>query len=131
MIDVWKEFLDIVREEAGSRIVETWFKAIVFDRWDAAHKTVHLIAPNSFVYNWVRKHYINMMQLHLGRLLHEGSPRIELTVQGGEKRVGGAVREHVARIVPASIASVGKGLVRAGPKKMGAFNQNYLFDNFM
>ena len=131
MIDVWKEFLDIVREEAGSRIVETWFKAIVFDRWDASQKTVHLVAPNSFVYNWVRKHYMNMMQLHLGRLLHEETPRIVLTVQGVEKKVVGAVKEHVARVIPASIASVGKSLVRAGPKKLGSFNQNYLFDNFI
>lgn len=74
MIDVWKEFLNIVREEVGSRIVETWFKAIVFDRYDAAQKTVYLIAPNSFVYNWVLKHYMNMIQLHLGRLLHEEAP---------------------------------------------------------
>ena len=131
MIDVWKEFLDIVREEAGSRIVETWFKAIVFDRWDAAQKTVYLIAPNSFVYNWVLKHYMNMMQLHLGRLLHEEAPRIELTVQGAEKKIVGAVKGYVARVIPASIASVGKSLVRAGPKKLGSFNQNYLFDNFI
>jgi chromosomal replication initiator protein len=130
MIDVWKEFLDIAREESGSRIVETWFKAIVFDRWDASKKTVYLIAPNSFVYNWVRKHYISMMQLHLGRLLHEETPRIELIVQGTKPKSVGVVQDQVARIVPASIASVGKNLVRAGPK-LGLFNQNYLFDNFI
>ncbi len=131
MIDVWKEFLDIVREEVGSRIVETWFKAIVFDRWDSMQRVVHLIAPNSFVYNWVQKHYISMMQLHLGRLLHVETPRIELVIQGAEKSVRGAVKEIPAQVIPASILPVGKGLVRTDRKKLGSLNQNYLFDTFI
>ena len=28
MNDIWQEFLKIVREEVGSRVVETWFKAV-------------------------------------------------------------------------------------------------------
>ncbi len=131
MIDVWKEFLDIVREEAGSRIVETWFKVIVFDRWDAVQKVIYLITPNSFVYNWVQKHYMSMMQLHLGRLLHVEMPRIEFVIQGVEKKVTGAVKEKAVNVIPASILSSGKGLIRAGHKKLVAFNQNYLFDNFI
>lgn len=131
MMDIWKEFLDIVREQAGSRIVETWFKAIRFDRWDASQKTVYLTAPNSFVYTWVRKHYMDMMQLHLGRLLHEDRPQIDFSIQGAEQKVGGAVKEQIVRVVPASIASVGKDLVRAGSKISGSFNEHYLFDNFI
>lgn len=129
MIDVWKEFLDIVREEAGSRIVDTWFKAIVFDRWDITHKTVYLIAPNSFVYTWVRKHYMSMMQHHLGRLLHEEMPRIELAIQGDQKKAVVSIMSDPQRIIPASLATMDKGLVRAGSKP--SFNQNYLFDNFI
>ncbi len=131
MIDVWKEFLDIVREEAGSRIVETWFKAIVFDRWDAMEKAIYLIAPNSFVCNWVKKHYMSMMQLHLGRLLHVETPRISFVIQGGKEGLKGATKEHMLNVVPASVISSGRGLVRVARKKVGSFNQNYLFDNFI
>jgi len=68
---IWPEFLAIVREEVGSRVVETWFKAILFYRWDAPQKTVYLRAPNTFVKEWVTSHYQKLFETHLGRLLNE------------------------------------------------------------
>ena len=38
--DIWLEFLKIAKEEAGSRVVETWFKAVSLQRWDPAEKIV-------------------------------------------------------------------------------------------
>lgn len=67
---IWEEFLKIVREEAGSRVVETWLKAVIIVRWDSINRTIYVQAPNSFVKEWVRTHYINLFNLHLGRLLN-------------------------------------------------------------
>jgi chromosomal replication initiator protein len=76
MCDIWQQFLTIARDEVGSRVVETWFKAISFVRFDAAVTTVYLEAPNVFVRDWVQKHYQALFQTHLGRLLHVATLRV-------------------------------------------------------
>lgn len=68
---IWPEFLNIVREEVGSRVIETWFKAVIFCGWDASTKTAYLKAPNPFVKDWLTTHYTPLFERHLGRLLHE------------------------------------------------------------
>jgi len=73
---IWPEFLNIVREEVGSRVVETWFKAIVFSRWDQISKTAYLQVPNSFVKDWLLQNYLSLFENHLSRLLYEHPIRI-------------------------------------------------------
>lgn len=68
--DIWDEFLKIAREEAGSRVVETWFKAVTLQRWDSLGKTVYLQTPNQFVRDWIKSHYTALIEVHLKRLLH-------------------------------------------------------------
>ncbi|GMU19548.1 MAG: hypothetical protein AMXMBFR12_07400 [Candidatus Babeliales bacterium] len=74
--DIWVEFLKIVKEEAGSRVVETWFKAVCLHRWDPHEKIVHLQAPNAFVQDWIKSNYISLIELHLKRLLSVDQLRI-------------------------------------------------------
>lgn len=69
--DIWQDFLKIVNEEVGSRVVETWFKAVTFSQWDTYGKMVYLKAPNNFVKEWITSNYYSLLQLHLGRLLNE------------------------------------------------------------
>ena len=76
IIGIWEEFLKIVKEEVGSRVVETWFKAVCLAQWDEMQKTVYLQVPNGFVRDWIKTNYIGLIQLHLGRLLHVESPRV-------------------------------------------------------
>ncbi len=138
MHTIWNEFLTIIREEAGSRVVETWFKAIVFERWDAIEKVVYLVAPNSFVRNWVQKHYLSMMQIHLGRLLHAEKPRIEFISQPNEKKPEVAPESDTknVQIIPASVVHSEKKqtsgqLIKIDSKKIGNLNSNYSFDSFI
>jgi chromosomal replication initiator protein len=74
--DIWVEFLKIVKEEAGSRVVETWFKAVCLHRWDPHEKVVHLQAPNAFVQDWIKSNYLSLIELHLKRLLSVDQLRI-------------------------------------------------------
>ncbi len=134
---IWNEFLTIIREEAGSRVVETWFKAIVFERWDAIEGVVYLVAPNSFVRNWVKKHYLTLMQLHLGRLLHAENPRIEFLSQKASeaKSVSTESSPKGVQVVPASVIPNGKprssSLIKVDSKKIGNINSSYSFDTFV
>ncbi len=93
---IWKEFLAIAREEAGSPVVETWFKAVVCLLWDTHKKIVYLKAPNQFVKDWIIKNYSGLLQTHLSRLLGEQS----LTVQFVEDVPQPA---EEPRIIPASV----------------------------
>lgn len=70
LIGIWEDFLKIVKEEAGSRVVETWLKAVSLYQWDANSRVVYLVAPNSFVKDWVQTHYMQLLETHLGRLLN-------------------------------------------------------------
>ncbi len=136
MQEIWKEFLAIIREEAGSRVVETWFKAIVLDRWDATERIVYLVAPNSFVRNWVKKHYLSLMMMHLGRLLHVENPRIEFvspgvaTTKAPPQSIEPSSNKSVT-IIPASVVRSKNALMHNYPKKARSINSTYSFDNFV
>ncbi len=67
---LWQEFLKIIREEVGSRVVETWFKAIKCSHWDSLNKVVYLQAPNQFVKEWVLNNYEALCRKNLARLLN-------------------------------------------------------------
>ena len=79
MLPIWEDFLHISKEEAGSQVVETWFKAVTLQEWDAATNSITLKAPNQFVSTWVQEHYSDLMSKHLARLLHTQSLRIVFT----------------------------------------------------
>ncbi len=92
---VWEEFLKIVKEEAGSQVVETWFKAVTFKYWDAGTGQVILEAPNQFVCKWVQEHYLTLLNTHLSRLLHRNTVSIKITNRS---------QSDQKTIIPASVA---------------------------
>lgn len=67
---IWEEFLNIIKEEAGVQVVETWFKAVTLKRWDASAKHAYLHMPNKFVSRWVQENYTGLIKTHLKRLFH-------------------------------------------------------------
>lgn len=73
---IWEDFLKIVHDELGSRVVETWFKAVSVTKWDALEKVIYLQTPNAFVCNWLEKNYRSVFQIHLARLLNVPDPKI-------------------------------------------------------
>jgi chromosomal replication initiator protein len=78
--NIWNQFLHIIAQEAGSRVVETWFKAVSLHSWDQKTKTIVIQAPNTFVKSWVQTHYVGLLQYHLSRLLHTENPLIVFDV---------------------------------------------------
>ncbi len=91
----WEEFLKIVREEAGNQVVETWFKAVTFERFEPASATVHLAMPNQFVQSWIRDNYHELLKRHLTRLLNVQDIQLKF-------RCIGQATQHIATVIPAS-----------------------------
>ena len=65
--------LKIAKEEAGSQVVETWFKAVCLEEINLAKHEVTLQMPNNFVSNWIQEHYHTLLITHLKRLLNISS----------------------------------------------------------
>jgi chromosomal replication initiation ATPase DnaA len=92
---IWDEFLKLIKQEAGSQIVETWFKAVSIQDWNTATGAITLKAPNQFVSKWIQEHYIELLKKHLSRLLHMNEIRIIFICSNQET-------EQIRNIIPAS-----------------------------
>lgn len=76
---IWQDFLDIVRQEVGSRVVETWLKAVTLEQWDEQSNTAYVQAPNSFIKDWISSNYLPLFHEHLARLFAVKSMHIVFT----------------------------------------------------
>lgn len=133
---IWEEFLLIAREEAGSRVVETWFKAVSLQRWDAITNVVYLQAPNQFVKDWVKNNYIPLLQVNLGRLLHVEMPKIifvDALEEVKQEAVAPTQPSPSTTFLPAKVAEPTRtGIMRVpSSKNQSHINSNYVFSNFV
>jgi chromosomal replication initiator protein len=146
---IWEDFLKIVREELGSRVVETWFKAVSMTKWDAIEKVVYLQTPNAFVCNWLEKNYRPIFQTHLGRLLNVADPKV-VFINISQKKTDNVVVANVLTQVtvnePKMISQVKTyrpaHIIPLNPKsndligqqlseRYGHINKKYVFETFV
>ena len=130
--DVWQNFLSIIREEAGSRVVETWLKAVKLHKWDADQKTIVVEAPNKFVKDWIQAKYTTLFQVHLARLLHVDT--IKITFYSSSE-----MADSSTSLVPLTFplqnkkipGKVKNALAHKTTKNYGRLNPLYQFENFV
>lgn len=132
MVDtIWPEFLKIIREEVGSRTVETWFKAVTLKSWSIDQKEVYLEVPNGFVKDWISTHYLVLCQTHLGRLLNIEMPKVTITDARNFQSENNLVKVATP-MAPASFEKSKFALVKAPvAQRSGYTNVGYTFDNFI
>ncbi|HZW61327.1 MAG TPA: chromosomal replication initiator protein DnaA [Candidatus Babeliales bacterium] len=132
---IWEQFLTIVKEEHGSRVVETWFKAVSLAKWDSLQKIVYLKVPNVFVKEWLARNYSVMIQVHLGRLLNVDGPTITFVdsdiVPAQEQSIQAQNSDNT--LIPAVTTPISKELVEHSvfDRSRGHFNRTYSFDTFV
>ena len=145
---IWEDFLKIVREELGSRVVETWFKAVSMTKWDAMEKVIYLQTPNAFVCNWLEKNYKPIFQTHLGRLLNVADPKVVFLTTSQKKDDTSAILDeltyvslndtkisHIKTYRPAHIIPFGSKknelVGQHVSERYGHINKKYLFESFV
>lgn len=137
---IWNEFLKIVREEAGSQVVETWFKAVHLKHWNKLSQTAVLQMPNQFVTRWVKDHYLPLLKTHLARLLHVSDLAIEFDSNKVDATPAAPIIPAMAVPVRTSFQPVSHGaLVRAQDVtdslqarcRASKINDFYTFDTFI
>jgi len=135
MIDeIWQQFLSIAREEVGSRVIETWFKAISIQKWDPVRNTVTIFAPNDFISAWVQEHYKTLLEVHLLRLFHVDHLTLMFTTVTEGKNYVPMVSD--AKIIPAHVLQKTKNSITTHKNDHKtrfsiAINPNYVFENFV
>ncbi len=136
---IWNEFLKIVREEAGSQVVETWFKAVHLKHWNRNLQTAVLQMPNQFVTRWVKDHYLPLLKTHLARLLHVTDLTIEFDSNKADAIVAAPIIPAVSVPVRQAAQPSGRALVRMDDAsdslqmrcKASKINDFYTFDTFI
>ncbi len=138
LVELWQDFLKIVREEAGSRVVETWLKAVSLNQWDPETSTVYVEAPNVFVKEWIQSKYTALFQLHIGRLLNVETPKIIFLSKADIKFSSppSSLTAPVYEIIPAKKSFVAEQkkqhfIEKKTPVMQGKLNPTYRFDTFV
>lgn len=135
---IWQDFLKIAEAQLGIRAVETWIKAVSFYRYDAAMQKVYLKAPNSFVKDWVQRHYNDLFEVHLKRLLQIDAIVIHFFV--GDETASSTVVNADVEVVPTTSALASKKVrsTQYAPAKkiethqmINRLNDAYTFDSFV
>lgn len=127
--DVWSEFLILAKDEVGSRIVETWFRAVTFNTWDAYQKIVYLQAPNQFIKGWIQSHYMSLLETNLKRLLSVDN--LKIVFVDNQQRADADLPKVVAPtpMVPVQQESPSTGVALAKKETTGI--RTYTFDTFV
>lgn len=128
--DIWNQFLVIAKEEAGSRVVETWLKAVHIANWNSEEKILTIEAPNKFVKEWIQTKYSQLFQVHLRRLLHIDDFKLVFaySVEHASSSKDSPVIYTGAKSIPTRIKQV---LAAKTAKVYGRLNPQYTFDTFV
>lgn len=133
LTDVWQNFLSIVRQEAGSRVVETWLKAVKIAHWSPEEKTIIIEAPNTFVKEWIASKYLTLFQVHLARLLHVDTLKVSFissTEAASDKNKKSSILAFPLskKGIPGKIKNA---LAHKTRKNYGHLNPQYTFETFV
>jgi chromosomal replication initiator protein len=135
---IWQDFLKIIREEVGSRVVETWIKAVTFSHYDVMKRELYVVAPNVFVKNWVEIHYKELFHKHLKRLFGVEQMAIFFTVHAAGSSVVLQEQSQSSKILPAIQEPVRKKRNELVKKSVNSanvcptkLNPAYMFDTFV
>ncbi len=128
---IWQDFLTIIREEMGSRVVETWLKAVSLCQWDQDKNTIYVQAPNVFVKDWIQTKYADVFRTHLSRLFNAEVDIKVVFLSPLEQKdlIAPAVLSTGKHAPSARITS--NGLMAASIKQMTRLNPEYTFDTFV
>lgn len=127
---VWQEFLNIVRQEVGSRVVETWLKAVSIYEWDDSKKIVYIQSPNKFIKDWISKNYAKIFHDNLKRLFNVDEIEVRfLDIYSDEsKDIKSKPPLPTSLIMPKSRSKVN---ILPARRVSGQLNDYYTFENFI
>jgi len=129
-VGLWKSCLSKLEEELSSQQFSTWILPLqVVEEGDR----IELFAPNSFVLDWVKNHYLEKVQAHLDALA-SGKGSIDLRLSIGSRPT--PQKKPVASAAPARQTGPRNGVygggATSGSSDFGTnLNSDFTFDSFV
>jgi chromosomal replication initiator protein len=96
-IDIWQHCLDRLGSEITNQQFNTWIRPL---HCVQEHQRLRLMAPNAFVLDWVKKHYLEQLNDYVADLGLEGEMAFSLEIGSAPRTVG--VRDDLQAASPAS-----------------------------
>ncbi|BAN67997.1 chromosomal replication initiator protein DnaA [endosymbiont of unidentified scaly snail isolate Monju] len=130
-IDTWNNLLERLSRDIPEQQFNTWIRPLQCVQQDGK---LRLMAPNAFVLDWVRKHYLAQLQAHLDELSNGEPMEIHLEIGSAPRQtpiVAGSVRETPR---PGSGGATG---ARTPPRErpldddLPTTNRDFTFDTFV
>jgi len=120
---LWQQCLAHLENDLPEQQFNTWIRPLHAVEDGAG---LRLLAPNRFVLDWVKDHYIRSIQDTLNTLSQEPPLRVELEI-GSSKSAVELAREQAP---PSVVAQKERRLERRGPPR-GNLNPGFTFDSFI
>lgn len=124
--ELWKACLKCLERELSEPQLNTWIRPL-HARED--NGGLHLLAPNRFVLDWVKKHHLTQIKTVLEQLRPEQSPEVLLEIGSGSAQVEPTATQD-EEALPAE-PSAGPTIDANELLKSGALNPDFTFTTFV
>ena len=124
--ELWKACLKCLERELSEPQLSTWIRPL-HARED--NSGLHLLAPNRFVLDWVKKHHLTQIKTVLEQLRPEQSPEVLLEIGSGAAQVEPATTQDEE--APPAEPSAGPTIDANELLKSGALNPDFTFTTFV
>ncbi len=114
-MDIWKHCLDRLGEELTAQQLSTWIRPLQ-PIVEADH--LRLLAPNAFVLDWVREHYLVRINALIGETLGGAAPDVSLEIGSAPR-----ARADGAAGTPATAAAPSQPKPLMAPRELGNVDQ--------
>lgn len=124
-MDLWQRCSKHLEQELSPQQFNTWIRPLQVVE---ENNHLRLLAPNRFVLDWVRNHYLESIQTYLGTLSLDKTPTISIDI--GSKKKPAAVKQrnsHQANRTGVQTVFPSKG----SPNIESHLNPNFTFETFV
>ncbi|MBV2089436.1 MAG: chromosomal replication initiator protein DnaA [Candidatus Thiodiazotropha sp. (ex Ctena orbiculata)] len=120
-MDLWHRCTEHLEQVLSSQQYNTWIRPLQIIEDD---KLLRLLAPNRFVLDWVRNHYLDMIQNHLNVVSNGQAPKVLIEIGSKSKP------QKKQRVTPPQPITVTSGGENTTPIQSN-LNQSFVFDTFV
>jgi chromosomal replication initiator protein len=126
-IDIWSRCLDLLESDLAAQQFNTWIRPL---QPMVDESGLRLLAPNRFVRDWVRNHYLGKIEELVAEITGVGASTVTLEIGSRPKKPSKAEKVVQAPVDPTSpLGMVGSGMqVSSIPNNI---NPTFSFDTFV
>ncbi len=120
-MELWRRCSRHLEQELPAQQFNTWIRPLQVIEDD---KHVRLLAPNRFVLDWVRNHYLESIENHLSQICGEDGPKVSI-------EIGSKDKSHAKSKTAVKFQDSNTTAAREKISVESHLNPNFSFDTFV